>query len=262
MNELVITRPHGEGIVEVALNRPEAMNALNMDLLKELTTCFAGLGVDQEVRGIVFTGTGKAFCTGGDLRWGTQHAAETGSGFYELASQFHLAVMEIRRMKKPVVAAINGLAVGGGFSLALACDFRILEVSAVLRLGYCSRGLCPDGGLTFNLPKMIGHSRALEMAAFDNPITPDRALDWGLVTRVVEDGHSLSEALSLLQQMSEISLQAFAWSKMLFNHSSHTTFESQLEMERLGLRECENHPDGKEGMMAFLEKRKPSFSTK
>jgi 2-(1,2-epoxy-1,2-dihydrophenyl)acetyl-CoA isomerase len=261
MYEFITIKEHDGRIVEVALNRPEAMNALNMDLLKELTACFTGLGAEKEVRGIVLTGTGKAFCAGGDLKGVMQTAVDAGTRLYELASQFHLAVMEIRRVKKPVVAAINGSAFGGGFSLALACDFRVLETSAVIKMGYCARGLCPDGGLTFHLPKMIGHSRALEMAAFDDPITNDQALDWGLVTKVVEDGQSFGEALGLLRRISEISLHSFGRSKMLINNSFHATLESQLEMERLGLRDCADHPDGKEGMLAFLEKRKPNFLT-
>lgn len=259
MNECITTREHGHGVVEVALNRPEALHALNMDLLKSLTACFTFLGADKAVKGIVLTGAGKAFCTGGDLKEVMKSGVEPGSWLYELASQFHLAVMEIRRVKKPVVAAINGAAFGGGFSLALACDFRVLESSATLRMGYCARGLCPDGGLTFHLPRMIGHSRALEMVAFDDPITKEQALDWGLVTKVSEDGESLKEALGLLRRMSGISLHSFGWSKTLINNSFFAMLESQMEMERLGLRDCADHPHGKEGMLAFGEKRKPIF---
>ena len=259
MHECIITKEHEHGVVEVVLNRPEAMNALNMDMLKSLTACFTDIGTDEAVKGVVLTGAGKAFCTGGDLKGAVEGGGEPGFWLNRMASQFHLAVMEIRRVKKPVVAAVNGMAFGGGFSLALACDFRVIESSAVIRVGYCSRGLSPDGGLTYHLPRMIGPSRCLEMAAFDDPITSEQALDWGLATRIAEDGRSLKEALALLQRMHGISLHSFGWSKTLINNSFFATLESQLEMERLGLRDCADHPHGNEGILAFCQKRKPKF---
>ena len=162
-------------------------------------------------------------------------------------------------MKKPVVAAVNGVAAGGGFSLALACDFRIIEKSAVLRQAYTSNGLCIDGGGTFTLPRLVGYARALEIAAFDEPISADQALSWGLVTKVVEDGKALVEATAMAQLLARRALNSYAWSKKLITDAFNTSFENQLELERSALEACADHPDGREGLAAFSEKRKPRY---
>jgi 2-(1,2-epoxy-1,2-dihydrophenyl)acetyl-CoA isomerase len=162
-------------------------------------------------------------------------------------------------MPKPVIAAINGIAAGGGFSLALACDFRIMARSATLRQAYTSNGLCIDGGGTFTLPRIVGLARALEIAGFDAPISSEKALTWGLVTRVVDDGHALAEAVNMAHELSNNSLNSFGWSKQLITDSFNSAFESHIERERLGLCSCAEHLDGKEGLQAFADKRKPVF---
>ena len=248
-------------IAQIALNRPEAYNAFNYDLVSQLASRLITLAGDDNVRGVVITGRGKAFCAGGDLKWALGYPARPGAAFHTLASQFHLAILEIRRMKKPVVAAVNGVAAGGGFSLALACDFRVMEKSAVLRQAYTSNGLCIDGGGTFTLPRLVGYARALEIAAFDEPISADQALSWGLVTKVVEDGQALVEATAMAQLLSRRALNSFAWTKKLITDSFNTSFEAQLELERAALEACAEHADGREGLAAFSEKRKPKYGT-
>ena len=259
MSELIELRQH-DTIVEVALNRPEAYNAFNYELVSQLANHLTTLAGDDSVRGVVITGRGKAFCAGGDLKWALEYPTGPGAAFHTLASQFHLAVLEIRRMKKPVVAAINGVAAGGGFSLALACDFRVMDQSAVLKQAYTSAGLCIDGGGTFTLPRLVGFARALEIAAFDKPIPSDKAFEWGLVTKVVEDGQSLSEATAMVQDLARRSLNSFGWTKKLITDSFNTSFETQIEIERAALEACALHPDGREGLTAFSEKRKPEFA--
>ena len=248
-----------DAIARLALNRPEAYNAFNYDLVSQLASRLITLTGDDNVRGVVITGKGKAFCAGGDLKWALGYPAGPGAAFHTLASQFHLAVLEIRRMKKPVVAAVNGVAAGGGFSLALACDFRVMEKSAVLRQAYTSNGLCIDGGGTFTLPRLVGYARALEIAAFDEPISADQALSWGLITKVVEDGQALVEATAMAQLLARRALNSFAWTKKLITDSYNTSFETQLELERAALEACADHPDGREGLTAFSEKRKPEY---
>jgi len=248
-----------EAIAQITLNRPQAYNAFNYDLVSQLTSRLTTLAGDESVRGVVVTGRGRAFCAGGDLKWALGYPASPGAAFHTLASQFHLAVLEIRRMKKPVVAAVNGVAAGGGFSMALACDFRVMDKSAVLRQAYTSNGLCIDGGGTFTLPRLVGYARALEIAAFDEPISADQALSWGLVTKVVEDGQALVEATAMAQQLSRRALNSYAWSKKLITDSYNTSFETQLELERAALEACADHPDGREGLAAFSEKRKPEY---
>lgn len=248
-----------KNLTEVVLNRPESYNAFNLEMITELAKALTQLTTDNSVRGVAITGKGKAFCAGGDLKWAAGYSNNADASFHTLASQLHLATVEIRRMKKPVVAAINGAAAGAGFSLALACDFRIIEKSAILRQAYTSNGLCIDGGGTFTLPRIVGLARSLEIAAFDDPIPSAQALEWGLVTKIVEDGTVMEEAYNMLNTLNKKSTNSFGWSKKLFTDAFNNSFESHLELEREGLSDCANHPDGQEGIKAFIEKRKPKY---
>jgi len=259
MSDPILTLRHGS-ILEIALNRPDAYNALNLEMMKQLGEALSSAAVDDSIRGIVVTGKGKAFCSGGDLKWISHQADSAGSVLHRLAPQFHLSILEIRRMEKPVVAAINGIAAGGGFSLALACDFRVMGQSAILRQAYTSSGLSMDGGGSFALPRLVGLARAMEIMAFDEPIDSARAFEWGLVTEVALDHQVLEGALAMFERLSKTSLHSFAWSKKLMMDSYNNTLESQLELERKGISNCAAHADGREGMQAFIEKRKPNFS--
>ena len=258
MSESILTQQHGE-ILEIAINRPEVFNALNLEGMVMLSDALASAATDDSINGIMITGKGKAFCSGGDLKWISQQTEDAGSTLHRLAPQFHMAIIEIRRMGKPVVAAINGIAAGGGFSLALACDFRVMAESAVLRQAYTSSGLSIDGGGTFALPRLVGLARALEIAAFDQPISSTKALEWGLITKVVPDDKVVDETMSTLQGLARSALHSFAWSKRLLTESFNNTLETQLELERQGISDCARHPNGQVGIKAFVEKRKPVF---
>ena len=258
MGESILTQQHGE-ILDIVLNRPEAYNALDLDMMGMLREALALAATDPSIKGILITGQGKAFCAGGDLKWISQQPAQASSTLHMLAPQFHLAITEIRRMGKPVVAAINGIAAGGGFSLALACDFRVMAESAVLRQAYTSSGLSIDGGGTFSLPRLVGLARALEIAAFDQPISSAQALAWGLVTKVAPDEKVIEETMSVLEGLAKSSIHSFAWSKKLLTDSFNHTLETQLELERQGISDCARHPHGQEGIRAFVEKRRPVF---
>jgi 2-(1,2-epoxy-1,2-dihydrophenyl)acetyl-CoA isomerase len=250
----------GSGLAVITLNRPEAYNAFDLEMIGELAGLLVRMALDQNLAGIAVTGQGKAFCAGGDLRWLSGYEGEPDAGFHELASRYHQAILEIRRMPKPVVAAINGLAAGGGFSLALACDFRVMEESAVLKQGYTSNGLSIDGGGTYSLPRLVGLAKAMEIAAFDRIIHAEQALSWGLVTEMASDGKALERALGLLEELRKMPLTSFAASKRLLIDSLDTPFEVALEKEREALSQCSIHPNGREGVAAFLEKRKPVYN--
>lgn len=255
----VLTQQH-ENILEITLNRPDVYNALNLDMMKALSETLYSAATDNSIKGVLLTGKGKAFCSGGDLKWISEQTDDAGSVLYRLAPQFHLSITEIRRMEKPVVAAINGIAAGGGFSLALACDFRVMGQSAILRQAYTFSGLSIDGGGSFALPRLVGLARAMEIAAFDNPISSAQALEWGLVTKVVPDDEVIPETLAMLNQLAKTALHSFAWSKKLMTESFNNTLETQLELERQGISDCGAHPNGQEGIKAFVEKRKPYYS--
>lgn len=247
-------------IATLVINRPKAYNAFDLDAIGAIAEHLVNLAADDTIHALVITGEGKAFCAGGDLRWATSWPHGLASAFHNLAARYHQAILEIRRMPKPVVAAINGMAAGGGFSLALACDFRVMEKSAMLRQAYTSNGLSIDGGGTFTLPRLVGLARAMEICAFDKPISAEQALKWGLVTKVVPDGRGLEDAILMATELTQCSLQSFRQAKRLLTDSFGNSFEEHLELERAALRSCAGHADGHEGIQAFIEKRKPEFN--
>ena len=248
-----------DGVAELTLNRPNAFNAFDLDMIRLLAEILGEVAVDSRVHGVILSGQGKAFCAGGDLKWLINFRQRYGEAFRVLAASYHQAIVEIRRMPKPVVAAINGLAAGGGFSMALACDFRVMESSAVLKQAYTSNGLSIDGGGTFTLPRLVGLARAMEIAAFDRPISAEQALSWGLVTEVVGNGESAKRAHAMIKEMRAVAPSSFLAAKALMTDSFQTSFETQLEKERQFLAWCADHANGKEGISAFLEKRKPRY---
>ncbi len=258
MSDIVIIKREGS-IAQLVLNRPKVYNALDLEVVGVLADRLTSLAADGAIRAIILTGEGKAFCSGGDLKWAVAFPGGPLSAFHTLAGRLHQAVLEIRRMEKPVLAAVNGVAAGAGFSLALACDFRVMDKSAYFRQAYTSNGLCIDGGGTFTLPRIVGLARSMEIAAFDRPISSAQSLDWGLVTKVSDDGRALPEAAAMAGELIRGSLSSFAWSKRLLTDSFTTPFESHIEREREGLCACAVHPDGQEGLRAFVEKRKPVF---
>jgi 2-(1,2-epoxy-1,2-dihydrophenyl)acetyl-CoA isomerase len=259
MGNCVTVERHGP-VSLVRLNREASYNALELETARTLHESLVSLAVDRTVRAVVLTGSGRAFCSGGDLKWIAAFPKGAGAAFYELASRFHGAVLEIRRMEKPVIAAVNGVAAGGGFSLALACDFRVMSKRAILRQAYTSSGLCLDGGGTFSLPRIVGLARALEITAFDEPISAAKALTWGLVTKIVEDTQIISASLDMASALSDKSIHAFGVAKRLLTDSFDTSFEIQMENERRALVSCAEHQDGIEGLNAFVAKRSPSFT--
>ncbi len=246
-------------VAGVVLNRPQAFNAIDQELVAALAAHLMNLAGDADVRGVVISGEGKAFCAGGDLKYFLGFPGGPARAIHQTAGYFHQAVVEIRRMAKPVIAAVNGVAAGGGFSLALACDFRVLGESATLKQAYTSAGLSLDGGGSFTLPRMVGLARALEIVAFDRPIAAAQALAWGLATRVVPDDRVLAEAMAMAGELAARSGHSFGWAKRLLTDSFDAAFEAHLERERRGLSTCVAHPDGQEGLRAFVEKRKPVF---
>ena len=258
MSDSVLMQRNGP-VAHLRLNRPQAFNALDRDLIEGLGEHLANLCVDQSVRAVVVSGEGRAFCAGGDLKWAQSFPQGEAAAFHVLAARFHLAIIEIRRMRKPVIAAVNGVAAGGGFSLALACDFRVLACSATLRQAYTTNGLCVDGGGTFFLPRLVGLARALEIVGFDRPINSKQALKWGLATEVVDDMKAVSHALTMADELSQRSTHSFGWAKQLLSDSFDSPFESHIERERNALEVCAAHPDGQEGLLAFIEKRKPIY---
>ena len=250
-------------VLTLTLNNPRRLNALDPPLLEALLGHLRGAARDESIRALVITGAGRAFCAGGDLRALAELSpARPGNAFYGLAAQFHLCVQEIRWMEKPVIAAVNGVAAGGGFSLALACDLRLMAASASLQFAYTSAGLVVDGGGSFSLPRLVGLGRALELAMLDEPVSAEQALGGGLVTRVVPDAELLGAAAALASRLAGGPVRTMGKTKRLLNGSFERGLEAQLEAERHGISDSADSPEGREGVAAFLEKREPRFASR
>lgn len=247
------------GLVVITLNRPRALNAFDLELVEALTHHLLDVAVDPSVRAIILTGAGKAFCAGGDLKWMLEHPGGPSAGIHRLAAAFHQCIVELRRCPRPVIAAVNGIAAGGGFSLALACDFRVLGQGATLKQAYTSAGLAPDGGCTFTLPRLVGHARALELLAWDETIDAKRALEWGLATKLCADGAELATARALADELSSRAVGAFGAAKVLLDEGLASRLETHLERERRAIEAAAGGPEGKEGLGAFVGRRRPSF---
>lgn len=250
-----------EDVAIIKLNRPSAYNAINMDLAVELTESLFDVSADNRVSGVIITGQGKVFCAGGDLKWIDEQGDNYYCIFQKIVAQFHRAILEIHKMRKPVFAAINGLAAGGGFSLALACDFRVMESEAQFILAYPSRGLSIDGGGTYTLPRIVGIAKALEITAFDEPIDSKTALRFGLVTEVVEEGVAVRRSLELIHKIIKKSPSySYGLNKRLIYDSFNNPLELQLEKETEAISWAADQPNGREGIASFLEKREPRYT--
>ncbi len=248
-------------IAFLRLNRPERFNAINAELASDLRRATVKVWNDRSIRAVVLTGNGRAFCGGGDLTEVSEAGRDGGMGpvFYDIAGVFHESITAMRRMPKAVIAAINGPAAGGGFSLALACDYRVMSQSAFMQLAYTSHGLSIDGGGTFTLPRLVGLSNATKIALFDDRMLAEDCLELGLVHEAVSAEELDDRARTLAQRFAAMPIEVIGRTKRLFNRSFDTSLEQQLEAERTELARAGNHAEGVEGIAAFLEKREPDY---
>lgn len=249
---------NSESIATIRMNRPKYLNTLNFglteDLLKALEICWD----DPQIRVVILTGNGKAFCAGGDVA-AFQNAPDIGDATRQMTKAFDPLISGIRRMGKPVIAMINGAAMGAGLSLAAACDVRICAVSAVFRQAYTSVGLTPDGAWSLFLPLLIGFGRASELALLDPVLEARRAFEIGLVNEVVEDADLERVVREKAARISTGPLAAFALAKENLNRAMLALLETQLEQERLGIMKAGRTSDAREGINAILARRTPKF---
>jgi 2-(1,2-epoxy-1,2-dihydrophenyl)acetyl-CoA isomerase len=251
------------GVAEITLNRPDRLNAWNAQFGDELRSALLTDAADSSVRSVLITGAGRGFSSGADLK----EILDQGASGEEvpdvgdmLRTRYHPIIKGIRELPKPVVAAVNGPAVGIGCSLALACDLVWAAESAVFGLAFVNIGLVPDGGSTFLVPVAAGKARALEMALLGEPLPAQRALEWGLVNRVVPDGELLDEARSLAQTLAQGPTRSYANSKRALNNSMLRIMDEQLDLEADIQGEMVQTSDFVEGVSAFVEKREARFT--
>ncbi|WP_236025321.1 enoyl-CoA hydratase/isomerase family protein [Arenibaculum pallidiluteum] len=252
-----------EAVATVTLDRPEALNALDPAMAEGLHAALARCEADEAVRAVVIRGAGGAFMAGGDVKMFAGLLAEPGGSprafFEKLISTVHQSVILLRRMPKPVIAAVEGPCAGFGFSLMLACDLAVAAEDAVLTLAYCHIGASPDGGATFHLPRVVGARRAAEIALLGDRFGAAEAERLGLVNRVVPAASLEAETLSLAHRLAAGPTAAYARTKALLNASLDRPLESQLQAEAESFAAGAATRDFAEGVAAFVAKRKPVF---
>jgi len=246
-------------IAHVMLHRPGAMNALDQQLLDELEACFCELNESGRVRAIVLSGTGKAFCVGGDVSF--LQVINSKSPFESrqlLASLFQKSAV-LARVKPPVIGALHGFVLGAGFSLALLCDLRLAAENTVFGAEFPKMGIIPELGCTHTLAATVGLSKAMEIALTGKRFDAHEASTIGLVNGVSKDEELVSDALALAGTIAELPPLAVGMTKLAIRKGSTGTLEESLEFESYANAVCYQTADHKEAAAAFLEKRKPVF---
>jgi 2-(1,2-epoxy-1,2-dihydrophenyl)acetyl-CoA isomerase len=251
-----------EGAATIELNRPQALNAWNRQFGADLLDALRRVGEDQSIRAALITGAGRAFSAGADLKdFGS--ANETPEGrpdiYTMLTERYHPIITAVRQMPKPVVAAVNGPAAGIGCSLALCCDLIIAAESAYLMLAFVNIGLVADGGSSVLVPSRVGMARASEMAMLGERIEARKALEWGLINRVVADEHLHAEADALLRRLAAGPTRSYAGTKRELNNWLYSQMAQQLELEANIQGELAGSDDFLEGVSAFVQKRAARF---
>ena len=247
----------------IVLNRPQRMNAWSNALSRDLLDVLRDLAADDAVRAVMLTGAGRAFCSGADLKEGTE-AARAGGGTMDtdgiLTRWYHPIVTAIREMPKPVISAVNGPAAGAGLSLALAADLVVAKESAYFVLAFVNIGLVPDGGASLFVPARVGFARAAEMAMLGEPVPAQRAADIGLINACWPDAEFDANAEALLLRLSNGPTRSYAGTKRELNHWLYSRMAEHLALEASIQGDLAKSKDFMEGVTAFLEKRPPGFT--
>ena len=245
----------------ILLNRPDALNAWNEQFGRDLLDAVTRVAEDESLRAVLITGAGRGFSSGADLK---EQRSTTDDGVPDLGARleeiYHPIITGLREMPKPVVAAVNGPAVGIGCSLALAADLIVAAESSYFLLAFVNIGLIPDGGSTAFLPARVGYARAAEMAMLGERVPAQQALEWGLVNRVVPDDELQSTSDELLERLANGPTRSYAGAKRLLNRRMYADLAGQLDAEANAQREQGSSKDFIEGVIAFVEKRPPNFT--
>ena len=244
-------------VLTITLNRPDVLNALNASMHAALGTALKEASRDDGVRAVVLTGAGRGFCVGQDLSEFRDAAGDIGE---RLRSTYHPNVLAIRRLAKPVIAAVNGPAAGAGLSFACACDVRIAAGSASFVPAFVNVGLVPDSGGSFFVGRLLGPARAFEWMSSGRRLSAAEALEWGLVSEVVEAGALAERAAERAGELAAMPTAAIGMTKRLFDRAPASALEEQLEWEAQLQTAATETEDFREGVAAFLEKRDPKFT--
>ena len=244
------------GVLTITLNRPDVLNAFNAAMHEALRAALEE-AADDAVRAVVLTGAGRGFCVGQDLTEFRESPGDIGS---RLRENYHPNVLAIRRLEKPVLAAVNGAAAGAGLSIACACDLRIAADSASFVPAFINNGLVPDSGGTYFITRLLGYARAFEWMTSGRKVTAAEAHAWGLVSEVVAADALAGRAAELAAEYAARPTRGVGMTKRLFSQALENTLEEQLELEAELQTSATQTDDFSEGVAAFLEKRDPKFT--
>jgi len=248
-----------EGVAYITLNRAEAGNALDPLLVHEFRDAAESLDERDDIGAVILTGAGKNFSVGGDLRFMHDAGDDVADAVYGLATTMHAGIEALAELDAPVISAVRGAAAGGGMSIAIAADLVLAAESAHFTVGYTAIGFSPDGGSSWTLPRIVGMRRAIELALLNERVSATRAYELGLVTRVVADDELDAEAEALARRLASGPVGAHGAVKRLLRETYKTGFTKQLEDEARTIAGLSAAPDGREGVLAFLDKRAPHF---
>ena len=249
----------------LTLNRPDSLNAMSPELIFELTVAAAWLADQAPLRALIVTGAGeRAFSSGGDVNWfkggiddpDVDLPADVRRG----AEVLHHAIVDFRRIPYPVIGAVNGVAAGAGFSLALMCDLRIASSNAAFVCAYGRIGASPDGGMTYFLPRVVGPDRALALLLNDPLLSADEALEIGIVSKVVEPAELISAARQKAESLAAKAPHYVRMAKLLVGQSLENSLTEHLQVERHGIADSMATEDLREGVTAFFDGREPTFT--
>jgi 2-(1,2-epoxy-1,2-dihydrophenyl)acetyl-CoA isomerase len=247
----------------LTLNRPKVLNAMSPELIGELVVAAAWLADRAPLRALIVTGEGRAFSAGGDVTWFKRGLDESGENLSadvrRGAEVLHQAIVDFRRIPYPVIGAINGVAAGAGFSLALMCDVRIASADAAFVCAYGRIGASPDGGMTYFLPRVVGPARALELLLEDPILGAEQAREEGIVSEVVPAEELLAVAHERASALAAKAPHYVRMSKILVGRSIENSLTDHLQLERHGIADSMATKDLREGVTAFLDGRQAEF---
>ena len=261
MNNLEHIKFEKQGAVaKIELHRPDAANGFNRLMASELKQVAHLCDGDAELKVVVLAANGRFFCAGGDIKEMLSHGADVGAEIKLLADDLHSAISTLSRMQAALIVAVNGVAAGAGFSIALIGDIVLAAASASFTMAYTRAGLSPDGSSSYFLPRLVGLRKAQELMLTNRTLSAEEALELGLVTRVVADDALAVEADQLAAELAVSARLSTAYVKKLLLASGSNDLETQMELEGQLVSRCAASPDGREGIQAFVEKRKPEFN--
>jgi 2-(1,2-epoxy-1,2-dihydrophenyl)acetyl-CoA isomerase len=247
----------------LTLNRPKAFNALDLTMAKELCELSIRLGEDEAVRAVVMTGGGDAaFCAGGDVPGFAADMDALPALLKEMTTYLHMAISRFAWMRAPVIAAVNGVAAGAGLSFVACADLAVAAEGATFTSAYTKIGLSPDGSSTYFLPRIIGTRRSMELYLTNRVLSSGEALEWGLINRIVAADELADTVGSLAGKLAAGPTEALGAVKKLLLMSANDSLESQMERETRSIASLGASADGREGIDAFVNKRKPTFAGK